>query len=459
MSGVKHSVFSRQCSVFSHAARNAQYAIRNTLTLLWLLAIPSLAQPTNTVQPIDLPTTLRLAGAQNLDVQIARERLAEAKANHESAVANFFPWLAPGISFRQHDGKLQDVQGNIIDVHKHSYEPGAALRMQLDLGDALYKSLVTKQLATAAEHASEAERQDSVFAAAQTYFELALAQAAKEVSMDALNISSNYYRQTSEAVNAGLTFKGDALRVAVEKECNQLAFLQAREQQRVAAARLAQVLHLDPVVELEAQNSDLAPLAIIETNAALDSLVQQTLVSRPELKRNQSLVSAARDSKSGVVYGPLIPSVGAQGFFGGLGGGREGIPDTFGSQEDYALGIAWRLGPGGLFDVTRVHAADARLRIEDLTLKKLRDDVTRQTVEAFAHWQARREQIESAQHALEAAQEGLRLAEQRKEFAVGIVLENIQAEQDLTRARLDYFRAVAAFNQAQYALRKAIGKL
>ncbi len=449
-----------QYLVFSVQSRITEYAIRDALSaLVALFTLVSSAQTTNTAQPIDLPTTLRLAGAQNLDVQIARERLVEAKANHASAVANFFPWVAPGISYRQHDGKLQDVQGNIIDVHKHSYEPGAALRMQLDLGDALYKSLVTKQLANAAVHASEAQRQDSVFAAVQAYFDLALAQAARDVSIDALNISSNFYRQTSEAVSAGLTFKGDALRVAVEKERNQFALLQAQEQERVTAARLAQVLHLDPVVELEAQNSDLAPLALIETNAALDSLVQQTLVSRPELKRNQSLVSAARESKSGALYGPLIPSVGAQGFFGGLGGGREGISDTFASQEDYALGIAWRLGPGGLFDVTRVHAAEARLRIEGLTLQSLRDDITRQTVEAFAHWQARREQIESAQRALEAAQEGLRLAEQRKEFAVGIVLENIQAEQDLTRSRLDYFRAVAAFNQAQYALRKAVGKL
>jgi outer membrane protein TolC len=42
---------------------------------------------------------------------------------------------------------------------------------------------------------------------------------------------------------------------------------------------------------------------------------------------------------------------------------------------------------------------------------------------------------------------------------VGVVLETIQAELDLTRARLDYLKTVAEFNQAQYALRKAVGKL
>ena len=80
-------------------------------------------------------------------------------------------------------------------------------------------------------------------------------------------------------------------------------------------------------------------------------------------------------------------------------------------------------------------------------------------VEAFTRWQSLSDQLTIARRALGAAEEGLRLAQQRKEFAVGIVLETIQAEQDLTRARLDYLRAVAEFNKAQYALEKATGKL
>jgi hypothetical protein len=44
-------------------------------------------------------------------------------------------------------------------------------------------------------------------------------------------------------------------------------------------------------------------------------------------------------------------------------------------------------------------------------------------------------------------------------FAVGIVRETIQAERDITRARLDDLRAIAAPNQARYALRKGTGSL
>lgn len=409
--------------------------------------------------PIDLPTALRLAGAQNLDVQIAREKLVEAKANHQSAIAQFFPWLAPGITYRRHDDKIQDVQGNIIDVHKDSYAPGATLAAQVDIGDAIYKSLAAKQLADAARHGLEAQRQDIVLAAAQGYFELALAQGLVNVARESVKISSDYETQLGHAVEAGVAFKGDELRARIQAERNQLALRQSEEQRRIATARLAQTLHLDPTVELIAQENELAPLTLIETNAALDSLVQQTLAARPELKQSQSLAFAAKDAKTGAKYGPLVPSLGAQAFFGGLGGGRRGVGDTFGAQEDYFIGASWRIGPGGLGDFSRIRANDARLKIAEYGTEKIHDDVTRQVVEAFTRWQSLARQITSAKRVLTAAEEGLRLARERKEFAVGIVLETIQAEQDLTRARLDYLKAVAEFDKAQYTLSKAIGKL
>src|SRR5205814_2532653 len=94
---------------------------------------------TNDINPIDLPTALPLANAQNLDIQIAREKLKEAKANHEGAVELFFPWISPGANYRRHENRIQDVVGNIIDADKQSYSVGGAITAQMDLGDAVYK--------------------------------------------------------------------------------------------------------------------------------------------------------------------------------------------------------------------------------------------------------------------------------------------------------------------------------
>ena len=411
------------------------------------------------VYPIDLPTALRLAGAQNLDVQLARERLAEARANHQGALAQFFPWLAPGAVYRRHENRVQAVDGTIFDADKQSYSVGGSLTAQVELGDAIYKSLVAKQLVKAADYALEAQRHDATLAAAQGYFDLAFARVSVDVAGESVGISSDYQRQVERAVEAGIAFKGDQLRVRVQTERNQLTLRQAVEQQRVAAARLARTLHLDPAVELAAGDASLLPLSLVATNTTLDVLVREALASRPELKQSQFLVAAATDAKKGAVYGPLVPSVGAQAFVGGLGGGKNSDTGNFGGQEDYFVGVGWRIGPGGLFDFSRNQAAESRLRGTRLAEQKLRDEISRQVVEAFARLRSAADQIETASGALSAAEEGLRLAQTRKEFAVGIVLETIQAEQDLTRARLDYFKAVAEFNKAQYELKNAVGNL
>src|SRR6266576_4726661 len=68
--------------------------------------------------PIDLPTALQLGGARNLDIRVARKKQKESVANFDIALEQFFPWLWAGATYRRHDDLLQDVQGNIITVHK-----------------------------------------------------------------------------------------------------------------------------------------------------------------------------------------------------------------------------------------------------------------------------------------------------------------------------------------------------
>lgn len=54
------------------------------------------------------------------------------------------------------------------------------------------------------------------------------------------------------------------------------------------------------------------------------------------------------------------------------------------------------------------------------------------------------------------ANEALQLT-RAQQFGVGIVLEDIQAQQAVTQARSGYITAVAEFDKAPYALHRAVG--
>ncbi len=406
---------------------------------------------------IDLPTVLRLAGAQNLEIQIARQRLEEARGRSRSAMQEFFPWLSPGFAYRRHDGLTQGTDGGIVDVQKHSYSPGLVVAAQADVGAALFRSREAKRLVTAAEGGLDARRADVLFAAVEGYFELSRAEADLCVAQEAVRIARDYETQLQRAFEVGLALRGEALRVRAQAQRNELAARQALVARRLAASRLAEVLRLDTQLDLELRDSELLALSLVDHGATLESLVQRALGARPELKATLAYVAASQHAKDGAVVGPLIPSLGALAFVGALGGGPRAAAGDFGGSRDYAVTVGWRIGPGGLFDSGRIDVSRARLEASRLELERLRQRITREVVEALARVRSLSEQIGTAREELAAAQEALRLSQERKEFGVAAVLEQILAEQDLTRARNDYINAVAEYDIAQYALLRALG--
>jgi len=408
---------------------------------------------------IDLPSALRLAGARNLDVQLAREKVAEAYGAQESAIERFFPWVAPGATYRRHDNLLQNTEGLIEEVHKQSYSPGATIAAQTDLGDAIFKSLEACQLTRAARHGLDAQQQETILAAAHGYFDLAAARGAVGIAREALLASSAYTAEIDRAVSAGIAFKGDALRVKVQQQRDEIALCRAEENVRLASAKLAQILHLDPAVELTPRDSNVVPVSLVSAGGPVGDLISQALAARPETRQSTALISAAQHAKDSAIYGPLVPTVAGQAFFGNLGGGMNSETGHFGESEDYIASVSWRVGPGGLFDLGNIHAQQARLRGAALTADKVTDQVAHEVVTSQARVQSLANQIATAKQSLSDAEEALRLGQERKEFGVGVVLETIQAEQDLARARNDYVSIVTDYNKAEYALLRALGRL
>ena len=429
------------------------------LAVCMLLAANANAQGADAPYPIDLPTTLRLAKADNLDVKLAQERINEAKANHGSAMAKFLPWLTAGVAYRRHEGRTQAVDGTLVDTDKQSTSIGPTITAQVDIGDALFTTLAAKQTVYASAAALQAQQQDSTLAAASGYFELLKANALVEANRDALTTSQTYEQQLQGGLAAGVIFKGDLLRVQTQTQRYQVAVIQAQQQQRLVSARLAELLHLDPAVELMPQDSELVPIALLQTEISQDVLIKQALDTRAELQQSQAQLQAAREAKKNAVYGPLIPSLGAQAFMGELGGGKDGTSGNYGNSRDYAVGLSWRFGPGGLFDFSRINAANSKLTSAELGVEKTSNSIKRQVIEAQARVQSSSEQMTASRNALSNATATLRLTRDRKQLGVGIVLEDIQAQQELVRARTEYLSTITEYNKAQYELSKALGSL
>jgi outer membrane protein TolC len=152
------------------------------------------------------------------------------------------------------------------------------------------------------------------------------------VAEESVRIAREYEGQLQRAVEIGLALKGEALRVRTQAQRAELALRQALAAQRVASARLAEVLTLDPKTPLVARDAELVSLSLVDEDSAVAPLVQQALAARPEVKAAQARLAASKDAKDGAVIGPFIPSLGASAFLGALGGGPRGTPAELGSR-------------------------------------------------------------------------------------------------------------------------------
>jgi len=410
-------------------------------------------------QMIDLPSALKLAGMNDIDLALVREAENLAKANNDAATLRFFPWLNAGGGYVKQTGGAQAFGGKVSSVNEELYQESVSVNLPLDIGGALFGKLVARRLQTAAAYDTEARRNDTLFAAASGYFNLVNAISVEDIAREALRISQDYEQQLDRGYHAGIINRSELLRVSVQAQRNQVILRQAQEGVRTASSALATLLRLDPTLDLEPTERVVAPPTLVPVDTPIKDLLKDALVARPEIKSSDAAVAAAEQQRLAAKYGPLLPSVGAQAIYGRVRGGADGDLSNWLSSHEYVVGLNWRLGPGGLFDFSRTEAANSQLRHQQLLSDRLHDDVSQQVVDAYEAARAALDQMGLASHSVELAQESLKLSEQRREFGVYAVLEVIQAQQDLTQARNDYSRALTQYAKAQYGLARATARI
>jgi outer membrane protein TolC len=422
--------------------------------LLFLLAASiSVAAPVH----VDLPTVMKLAGANNDEIQLARVKHTETIAESKQAWQRFWPSLSLGAGYRGHEGRIQDVAGAVFDARKQQYTVGTAILIDWSPGDLYYSALAAKQKALAAEQLAEKSRRDILQEAVNRYFQLLAAEAALAILEDDLQITQDYEKQLSGAVTSGTAFRADLLRVKTQVSRAKLTIRQTQEKRDLAAAALSETLRLPPQTELRPAKSDLVPVRL-NGQVGVATLISQAAQNRPEMKAAGAANFAADLETDRARVAPMIPNVQAGYTLGGLGGGLGNQTGNFGRQQDFFLGLGWKIGPGGLFDQQRQKIAHAREESSLLQTGQIKAAIGREVVEAAAKSQSADDQISINDEAVTAAEEMVNLAKERQASQLGVVLEYLLAREELTRARQSRVLAVTEFNQAQHELKRAVGK-
>lgn len=432
------------------------------------VATPAAAERAN--YPIDLVSVLRLADGSNLQVAIAREQIQQAWAGLDAARALWLPSIRGGMNYNRHDGSIQNVNGTVVPVDRSAFFSGLGagsvaagspmfpgIYSNFHLADAIFEPLAARQSALAARHAAAATTNDVLLRVSVGYLELARSSEDLAIASEARGNAGQLAELTSSYASSGQGLQSDADRAGVELALRESEEVRSKEAVQVASARLAQLLRLDPRVELTPIEDALVPIDLLPRDSQLGELVAQGLSNRPEVSENRHLVEQAVARMRREQYAVLLPSVLVGGSYGVFGGGvNQNISGTAGRFDADAVAY-WELRNLGMGDAAARRGTRSQLQQANASQLATLDLVAREVVEAHAQVSARRIQIEKARRGVDAALASHTHNLDRINHGQGLPIEALQSIQALAAARREYLSAVIDFNTAQFSLYRAIG--
>lgn len=427
------------------------------------------------IHSIDLSNALALGGGSSLQVGIARTRVLEAQARYLQAKARWIPSLRFGIGYNNHSGRLQETEGNVIEVSRSSLFLGGGaglggtpltggaggpprLFVNLSVADAAFEPLVASQLVHAARAGQNATFNTELLAIAEAYFTLVEASGQLANQRLALADSQAMVKRVSAFEKGGLSSKTEVERAKTDRAAREQSVENAARNATMQSAQLARLLRLPPQVQLMPVEDFVVPVEFLMTDVPVESLISQGQGSRPEVVQASARLQAACWRTKQEKMRPLLPNLQAGVSAGTFGGGTGGNFDNFGSRSDVDVLAVWELLGAGVGNVGLVREARSVCRRAEYELADVRDRIASEIVVAHADVQSYRRQVDIAQGALDTAGASYELNSKRIQEGEGLPIELLQAISALTDARNAYTEAVANYHRAQYQLMQSIGQ-
>jgi outer membrane protein TolC len=420
--------------------------------------------------PIDLPTALRLANADNAQVNLAREQIQQAYAEYNAAGALWLPSLRGGVHWNKHEGTLLSSSGIVRNLSRGSLYTGAGAQAvgggspavpgifaSFNLADAYFQPLAAQQRWGARENGANATRNNVLLDVSLAYLELLRATQDVAIARDIRDKVNDLSRIIDAYASTGQGLQADADRMQVELGLRNLDVRRSQEAVVIASARMAQLLRLEPCVRLEPADAVVVRLCCVPSGCECPELVAQALENRPELLQNRYLVGEASQRLRRERYAPLVPSVLLGASYGGFGGGLGSTIADFNDRFDLDASAFWEVRNLGYGESAARQAAGSRLRQAQLQELAALDQVAREVTEAFGQVRLREQQIETARLVVKSATDSYEHNSVRTRSGQGLPIETLQSIQALLQARREYLRSVIDYNAAQFTLQRALG--
>ncbi len=435
---------------------------------------------------LDVGRAVELALANNRAVQLAREKVIEARAGRDVAFGSFLPQVSATGTYtrlaRSNELTMYSAHDTIMTVPvldpmgNYLGQTGVpvrvpvgvdSFRMQLSgpnnyaLTGTVQQTLFTwGKLVNAYRIAGlnlDLQQAAAVQARAQVrvdaleaFYRALLARKTAGVMADAYEQLERHVAQVQALYDNGLAAKLDVMKATLGLQQMAAQLSQAENGAELALAALLNVLALPAGTPVVFDEDLPRETASVELAPAIDS----ALARRPELVQLRDAVRMA-DLAERVARTANLPSVFAQA--NGSYRNPVGLKDEWGTDWNATIGFSLPLFTGGS-NLAKLKQAQSRKRQAQIGLVMAEEGIRLEVQAQVAALNQEAKNIAYQARNVEVASEALKLAETRYQNGLLTNLEYMDTQLALTLSRVSYLNALANYQVARARLRRATGE-
>lgn len=410
-----------------------------------------------TARPITLSEAIELARRNSPQTIAARNAINASEATVRTRFSAFLPTLSGSMSSGWSAGQVFDSKGDI--VNRNNVTPWSWSRrlsanwVLFDGGDRNFQLRVARANVAAAEANEVAAEFSIAYSVSQQYYAALAARESRSAAETALAEAEQNLRAANARVAAGAATRSDSLRAVILVGNQQLAVLSAENDLQNANAALSRLVGVNFTVTAADADTALAPVSADSAQLA------QFLVSAPPIQTARASLAAASASvrSSRTDYFPTLST--------SYGITNNMSDSTFQlwqgrTLQNKSFGLSLNVP---IFNGLAREEAVQRAKITEMNARaSLRDAellAQQQLVQYLGQLRLAQARIAIQQASLEAAQEDLRVQQQRYQLGASTQLELLTTQTQLNSARFNLVNARYQVRIAKAQLEQLLGRV
>lgn len=388
---------------------------------------------------LSLERAIALAHERSPLVALERQKLAEARADSQSAAAAVLPRISlSAYHNRLNEDRLSPAGGGLaISLFGRENFAGVQARQLLfDGGRARALQGAANRGIDTQEIAIEASRDDVALQVAQGYARALESSALVHVAAESLRRQDEFVKLAEVLFGAGRATRLDGLRAEAQREDARRTLERAKEAEKLALVVLRRAIALPAEEPIRLTDPLPATFAAPRDDATLAKLA---IDRNTELKRIAQQIQQADENRA-ASRSSRWPELSLLGTYGNRS------RDVGGSAPEWTVGVFanWTLFDGGAIDgqVAKSHARVSQLEDSQRALiLALEADVR----DAASAWRTATADAAAAQRLLEANRESLKAALALYQTGKATALDVLSAQSDVVRAEGGLTQARSAY--------------